>query len=164
MISKKIVAAVGAGAVAGAIGISLAGGALTASASPATTHQGAAAGAAHQGTHARGGHRGLAGIAGRFVHGTGVVKTKTGFETVAVDRGTVSAVSPTSVTIKSADGVSETFTAVSTSKFRVDGKKSTISGVQVGATAGTVAVIKGAENDIKVLVVRPARAASGTGA
>ena len=155
MISKKTTAAVGAGAVAGALGISLAGGAFTADASPAAVR---GAGAAHRGHHR--GHGGALGEFGRVVHGTGVVKTKTGYETVAVDRGTVTAVSPTAVSIKSADGVIETFTPVATSRYRVDGKKAALTDVKVGAAAGTVAVVNGAAHDIKLLIVRPAKAAA----
>lgn len=167
MISKKIASAVGAGAVAGALGISLAGGAFTAgAATPSPTAPAAGATAkAHTGAHAhKGEHKGhrKGGELGRVEHGTGVVKTKTGFETISVDRGTVTAISPTAVSIKSADGTTETFVPVATSKYRVDGKPATLSAVKVGDKAGTVAVAKSGANDIRTLVVRPARAAKTT--
>ncbi len=43
-------------------------------------------------------------------HGEVVVKTPTGDETVEVQRGTVTAINSTTVTVKSADGFSETWT------------------------------------------------------
>ncbi len=49
-------------------------------------------------------------LAGRVEHGEVVVKTKTGDETIDVQRGTVTAISSTSVTVKSSDGFTLTWT------------------------------------------------------
>lgn len=54
----------------------------------------------------------------RTVHADLVVRTKSGFETVDVDRGKVTAVSASSITIARPDGVSVSAGITSTTKFR----------------------------------------------
>jgi hypothetical protein len=70
------------------------------------------------------------------LHGETVVQTKNGTVTIAVQRGTVTAVTATSVTVKSTDGVTQTWTfgdkfVVAQHKSKVD--KSLIkTGVEIG--------------------------------
>ena len=54
--------------------------------------------------------------------------------------GTVSAVSPSSITVKASDGFTQTFSINSSTKVRVrtDGKSSTISDVRTGVKVGVV--------------------------
>jgi hypothetical protein len=66
---------------------------------------------------------------------------KGGWRTVQVQRGTVTAVSPTSLTVKSADGVSKTY--VLTKQTLVDAGRDGISTVAVNDTVGVVANLTG---------------------
>ena len=75
---------------------------------------------------------GIAGGLGGVLHGSGVVQTKSGFTTVTFDRGTVRAVSGSTVTITAADSNVETFTAVAASKILVAGKSASLSALTVG--------------------------------
>lgn len=59
-----------------------------------------------------------AGVLRRVVHGDLVVRTKKGFENMTYDRGTVSAVSATSITVQRPDGVSVTKTIDANTRFR----------------------------------------------
>src|SRR5437899_8921934 len=54
----------------------------------------------------------------RVVHGDLIVRTKDGFENVTVDRGKVTAVSASSITIERPDGVSVTKAVTAETKFR----------------------------------------------
>ena len=105
---------------------------------PSTTAPGASSAAAnHPGRHLR---RPLH----RAVHGDLVVRTKTGFENVTVDRGKVTAASASSVTIERPDGVSVTKAVTADTKFRgVD------SADQLVHDKGAIVVSKG---DTAVLV------------
>jgi len=77
-----------------------------------------APGAKHTGTHTgMGKHRG--GLR-RVEHGEFTVHTKTGDKVVDVQRGVVTAVNATSVTVKSTDGFSSTYTIDPTTKVRKD--------------------------------------------
>jgi len=80
----------------------------------------------------------------RVVHGDLIVRTKTGFENVTVDRGKVTAASASSVTIERPDGVSVTKAVTADTKFRgVD------SADQLVHDKGAIVVSKG---DTAVLV------------
>jgi len=77
-----------------------------------------APGAKHTGTHTgMGKHRG--GLR-RVEHGEFTVHTKTGDKVMDVQRGVVTAVNATSVTVKSTDGFSSTYTINPTTKVRKD--------------------------------------------
>jgi len=81
-----------------------------------------AQGAKHTGTHT-GKHTGMGKDRGglrRVEHGEFTVHTKTGDKVVDVQRGVVTAVNATSVTVKSTDGVSSTYTIDPTTKVRKD--------------------------------------------
>ena len=91
----------------------LAGGAYAYAAdAPATAPPSAAAPAAAHPGHDHGGPL------RRAVHGDLIVRTKAGFENVTVDRGKVTAVSATSITIERPDGVSVTKAVTSDTKFK----------------------------------------------
>jgi hypothetical protein len=94
--------------------------ALATTGSGTTAGAPAAAGAA--GHHATGAHKhGKRGgmLLRKLAHGQVVVKTKQGFVTHDLIRGTVTAVSPTSITVKSLDNTSETFAITKATKVRV---------------------------------------------
>jgi hypothetical protein len=80
--------------------------------------------------------------AGGAVHGQFVVpKTGGGYQTVDVQRGKVTAVSSTSLTVKSADGFSATY-AVSSSTI-VDAKRDGIGSVKAGNQVYVTATVSG---------------------
>ncbi|GAA3095209.1 hypothetical protein JOF29_004112 [Kribbella aluminosa] len=87
----------------------------------------------------RGGFRGEFGLGGA-VHGEFVVpKNGGGYQTVAVQRGQVTAVSNDSVTVKSADGYSRTYTL--TSNTMVNAARNGIGDVKTGNTVNVSAVV-----------------------
>lgn len=75
------------------------------------------------------------GLRGRVVHGEFVVRTKDGFKTAFVHKGEVTAVSATSITIKSADGFTKAYAVTDETKVRSKGKVGAISDVEVGEVA-----------------------------
>ena len=99
----------------------------TTAANPAPTSP--APGAKHPGTHTgtgthTGKHRG--GLR-RVEHGEFTVHTKTGDKVVDVQRGVVTAVNASSVTVKSTDGFSTTYTIDPTTKVHKDKKTAAVS-------------------------------------
>ena len=82
----------------------------------------------------------------RAVHGDLVVRTKDGFENVTFDRGKVTAVSPSSITIERPDGVSVTKAVNAETKF-----KGVDSAEQVEQGKGALVVSKG---DAAVLIAQ----------
>ncbi|MFB9234510.1 hypothetical protein ACFFWC_02995 [Plantactinospora siamensis] len=88
------------------------------------------------------------------LHGEVVVQTKDGTKTVAVQRGTVTAISDTSMTVKSTDGFTETWTFGP--QLKVVERRSTIqpSAVKVGTELG-VAGAKDGDKGVARLIVIP---------
>lgn len=76
----------------------------------------------------------------RVEHGEFTVRTKHGTVVVDVQRGTVSAVSATSVTVRSRDGFTAHYTVGATSKVREHQRSSAISAVHAGDRVRVVAV------------------------
>lgn len=60
----------------------------------------------------------------RAVHGTVTVRTKKGFKQVQVQRGTVTAASPTKITVTSPDKWARTYTLNSATRVRLNKQKS----------------------------------------
>jgi len=88
----------------------------------------------------------------RVEHGEATVRTKTGTEVVDFQRGTVTAVSPTSVTVRSQDGFTATYAVTSTSKVRKNKQASTISAVAVNDRVAVAAVKQGTADNVLHLV------------
>ncbi|WP_427893276.1 hypothetical protein ACQHIV_10400 [Kribbella sp. GL6] len=87
----------------------------------------------------RGGFRGEFGLGGAL-HGEFVVQQDGGgYETIAVQRGQVTAVSNDSLTVKSADGYSRTYTL--TSNTMVNAARNGIGDVKTGNTVNVEAVV-----------------------
>ncbi len=146
------------GLAVGVLGTTLVGGLGFAAASgstqtkPSPSASGPAAtgdtGHAGKGAHQRFGAQAL----GRVLHGEGVVKTKKGYQTVDVARGTFT-VTGTSVTVKSADGaVSPAFTLGPDTKVRAAKQKAATSAVTSGKQ-GEIVGIKSATGLVARLVV-----------
>jgi hypothetical protein len=126
---------------------------------PATTT--ATAPAPHKDGKKGGKHGGELGkLEGRLLHGQFVVLGKDKKPTtLAEQRGTVSAVSPTSISLTSSDGFKQTYVVTAGTKVRIDGKKSAIADVKTGQTATVLAGVSGSTETAKTIVERPAKAA-----
>lgn len=85
------------------------------------------------------GHRGMIGLGGAL-HGEFVVpKEGGGYQTIATQRGEVTAVSKDSITVKSADGYSRTYTL--TEDTLVNAARDGIDDVKTGNTVTVMAVV-----------------------
>lgn len=115
--------------------------------------QGEKRGRRFPGAHGRLGH-GL-GVAGRALHGEFVVKDKDGkIVTRVVQRGTVTAVSATSISLRSEDGFTGTYAVNGDTRVRVGGDNAAISGVKTGNEAWVVATKSGTTATATGLVVK----------
>jgi hypothetical protein len=98
------------------------------------------------------GRRGRLGrLARGVVHGEFTVKTKQGFLHVVVARGEVVAVSPTSITVKSADGVQQSFVVDASTKVRKNRAPAHMGDVHKGDKAAVVATDKGGAMKARVI-------------
>jgi hypothetical protein len=79
----------------------------------------------------------------RAEHGSVTVRTKTGTEVIDLQRGQVTAVSPTSISVRSQDGFSATYVVTSTTKVRKTGQPSAIGNVADGDNVVIEAVHSG---------------------
>ncbi|HLK00276.1 MAG TPA: hypothetical protein VKU39_10270 [Streptosporangiaceae bacterium] len=85
---------------------------------------------------------GVGGLGGGAIHGQLTVpKSGGGYQTVDVQSGTVSSVSPTSITLKSADGFTATYTV--TSSTEVNAESAGIGSVKSGDTVFVLATTSG---------------------
>jgi len=137
-------AAVGIGVTLGAVGIAAAAD-PTPTPSAAPNGQGAPPGpppggpGMHHMRGPRGGGPGEMGPRGA-VHGEFVVPDGTGWRTVAMQRGAVTSVSSTSLSVKSKDGYTRTY--VVTAKTLVNAARDGIGSIKTGDEVGVVATVK----------------------
>jgi hypothetical protein len=97
-------------------------------------------------------------LEGRLLHGQFVVLGKDKKPTtLAEQRGTVDAVSSTSISLTSTDGFKQTYAVTSDTRVRVDGKKSAIADVKTGQTATVIAGVSGSTQTAKGIVERAAK-------
>lgn len=117
----------------------------------------------------QGGPAGLLGAGGkaklrqlgqRVLHGEFVVQTKDGDKTIDTQLGVITAVSSTSVDVKSSDGYTQSWTLTSTSKVRSGKKAGTAADLTVGATVRLLGPKDGTDASVALAVLRPARASS----
>lgn len=87
------------------------------------------------------------------LHGEIAVKTKDGTKTIAVQRGTVTAVSATSLSVKSSDGFSQTWVVNTKTKVRVDGQASSASSLKTGEELGVAGGMTGNTATARLVVV-----------
>src|ERR1700761_4238623 len=85
-------------------------------------------------------HHKAARLGRRVEHGELTVRAGKGTQVLDVQRGQVTAVSSTSLTVRSKDGFSATYVVGSSSKVRAAGKSASISAVHTGNRVGVVAV------------------------
>ena len=108
--------------------------------SPGTPGYGAPSTAPSEGAPGRGpgrGRGGLPGLGAGALHGTLTVPAAGAYEEVLVQRGTVTAVTPTSLIVKSADGYTHTY--VLNGSTRVNGKVGDASSLAVDDKVGVLA-------------------------
>lgn len=97
-------------------------------------------------------------LQGRLLHGDFTVEGKGGTPTnVAEQRGTVDAVSTTSITLTSKDGFKHSYAVDSSTRVRVDGKKGAITGVKTGQDATVLAKVSGDTETAELVVQRAAK-------
>lgn len=139
-------------AVGGAAGIVLLGGGVAYAAAPGqspsptpTRSADAKPGDAHPGAHKR------RPIPRRIVHGTFTVRAKKRFVTVAVQRGKVTAVSGSSVTVTSADKKAQTYTVNGDTRVRLDGKASDRTHIAKGLRAYVITSPKSGTSVARVI-------------
>jgi hypothetical protein len=104
------------------------------------------------------------GVLGGAIHGQATVpKSGGGYQTVDVQRGTVTAVSSSSITVKSADGYSATY--VVSSSTDVNAQAAGIGTIKVGDTVGISATVSGktatAASIIDLTSIRSSRGSFG---
>ncbi len=130
----------------------LAAAATTAPASPSTTPKRAA------GKHAAGRRPrplGLAVLANRLQHGQVVIKDKNGSDvTVLLQHGSVTAVSTSSISLRSQDGFTGSYAIASSTRVRIDGTQAALSGVKAGDQAWVTARESGSTATVTLLVDR----------
>jgi hypothetical protein len=158
ILTRKVALGVAGVAAAGVLGTAGVAAATSQNAAPTATASPAPSGGAAtpDGKAGKDGkrHRIRRAVIARGMHGEWVVKGKDGKPvTLATIRGEITAVSPTSVTVKAEDGVSETFAVSSDTKVKGPDVTS-ISGVKVGAKGAMVGVKNGNTTTARAVLVR----------
>lgn len=121
---------------AGALGVASA--ASPAPTTPAPSSSPAKAGKQAQAKHAANG------VLRRVAHGEFVVRQKAGFATIAVQRGEITAVSATSITLASKDGYSHSYIINTATKVRSKGQTVAVGELKTGQRAMVRATKTGA--------------------
>ncbi len=88
------------------------------------------------------------------VHGEATIRTKDGFEVVDGQRGEVTAISPTSIAVRSDDGYAETYVINGDTRFRVDQKAAKVTDIHQGDTVQVGAKAAGGTRTA-VLIAEP---------
>ena len=96
------------------------------------------------------------------VHGEFTFHNKTGFHTVAFERGTIQSVSGNDVVIKAPDGTIWTWQIVSDTVVRENGAKTTTSALSAGETVFAGGPEASGAKDARLIVIRPAAGSSGS--
>jgi hypothetical protein len=82
-------------------------------------------------------------LAERGLHGEATIKTAKGFQVVDGQRGKVTAISATSISLTSEDGYAATYVISGDTRFRVDGKSAKVTDIHQGATVTVRATVAG---------------------
>ena len=97
------------------------------------------------------------------VHGEFTFHNKTGFHTLAFERGTVQSVSGSDVVIKAADGTTWTWQIVSDTVVRKNGAKTTTSALSAGETVFAGGPVVSGAKDARLIVIRVAGSSGSSG-
>ena len=95
-------------------------------------------------------------LLGHTLHAQLTVKTKTGYSTVAFERGTIGSVSGDTLTVKAADGTTWTWHLLKGSVLRENGGKLAVSKLAAGEKILAVGPVSNGNNYVKMAQVRPA--------
>jgi hypothetical protein len=101
--------------------------------------------------------RDLGGVDGEFTF-----HNKTGFHTLAFERGVIQSVSGNNVVVKAPDGTTWTWLIVSDTVVRQNGNKTTTSALAANQTVFAGGPIVNGAKDIRLIVIRPAGSGSGS--
>jgi hypothetical protein len=102
--------------------------------------------------------RRLGGLYGQYTY-----ETKTGSDTLAFERGTITSVGGGDVTVRAANGTSWTWELVSTTVVRESGQKVAESTLATGETVFAGGPVTNGAKDARLIVIRKAAAASSSG-
>ena len=95
-------------------------------------------------------------LLGHTLHAQLTVKTKTGYSTVAFERGTIESVSGGTLTVRAADGTTWTWHLLKGSVLRENGGKLAVSKLAAGEKILAVGPVSNGNNYVKMAQVRPA--------
>ena len=102
--------------------------------------------------------RRLGGVDGEFTY-----HNKTGFHTLAFERGTIQSVSGSDVVVKASDGTTWAWTIVSDTVVRKSGSKTTASALAAGETVFAGGPVVNGARDARLIVIRaPKSGAAGS--
>ncbi|WP_041938953.1 MULTISPECIES: DUF5666 domain-containing protein [Frankia] len=82
-------------------------------------------------------------LAEHGLHGEATIKTAKGFQVVAGQRGKVTAISATAISLTSEDGYAATYVIDGDTRFRADGKPAKATDIHPGATVTVRATVAG---------------------
>jgi hypothetical protein len=102
--------------------------------------------------------RALGGVDGQFTF-----HNKTGFHTLAFERGTIQSVSGSDVVVRAPDGTTWTWLIVSNTVVRENGAKTTTSALATGQTVFAGGPVVNGAKDARLIVIRPTSGSSGSG-
>jgi hypothetical protein len=100
------------------------------------------------------------------VHGEFTFHNKTGFHTLAFERGTITSVSGGNVVVRAPDGTTWTWLIVSNTVVRQNGSRTTTGALASGETVFTGGPVTNGVKDARLIVIRPdgsGSAGSGSG-
>jgi hypothetical protein len=130
----------------------------TALTSASTTASSSTTATARHARWALGRLRRLGGVDGEFTF-----HTKTGFRTLAFERGTVESISGSNVVIKAADGITWTWVTVSDTVVRQGGKKTTTSALSPGETVFAGGPVVSGAKDARLIIITKPGSSGATG-
>jgi hypothetical protein len=93
-------------------------------------------------------------LIGGSIHGQITVKAKTGFNTIAFERGSVQSVSGSTLTVRAADGTTWTWQLVKGSVIRANGGKVGPGKLAAGEQVLVAGPVVSGVNDVKLLGIR----------
>jgi hypothetical protein len=98
------------------------------------------------------------------VHGEFTFQNKTGFHTLAFERGTIQSVTGTDVVVQAPDGTSWTWAIVSNTVVRENGSKTTTGALSAGESVFAGGPVADGARDARLIVIRPSGSgSSGSG-
>ena len=96
------------------------------------------------------------------VHGEVTYHNKTGFHTLAFERGTITSVSASDLVVRAPDGTVWTWQIVGNTVVRQNGAKTTASALAAGETVFTGGPVVNGAMDSRLIVIRSGGSASGS--